>query len=670
MKSLRSLIWLTGIFIVVAFIAGTFFIYGMDPNDYKPQISRLAKENQINLVIDGDLSWSFFPTLAVTTSDVSISGKDVPNITFDEASFSLDWLAILGKTLRLKAIKVVNANIVITETKAQDNSPDFSQSETKEKLNNPDPSSIPFELDIASLNIKRSKLTIMDTDQKSIEFDDVNLTGKNINLDDDILSAVVDFSGVLKVEGIPSLPAQVNLEAKYDTNKHYMELKTFKSDIGLTQLQGNLVVDSLFNAPTAEGSISVINNNLVKLPFEGIPEELKKLSIQMSFSVSETSITMSNIVSILNDFTLTGDASLTLEDQRELNIKLTGSDLIFPTGASKNDEAQIKNTRNDETYQNQAVFLAPIFEPFSHLQGGKGHIEINLGSLNYDQILVKNIHFNLFSNKEIIQIADLSGEIFNGAFKFSSRINTDDSSIRFTGNTSNLDIKKILMFLSDSSEMDGILSVDFSGVSQGITQDEVLDNIVGTGNITAKNLRLNKLNFEKSYCDMAAIIEKRSFSQYVWPNYTKVNNLESEFSIEEQIITVPNFTSGIGNLSIEGDGKVNLNDQSYNFLIKANLDGDKTSENGCPIKSKSIRNINLPLRCEGSLEGDGRVLCLPDKKFMNQILKRKIKDKLFNGLLNSEPSGSEINQSAKNDEIKPADIKEQVIDTLLKGIFK
>ena len=90
MKSLRSLIWLTGIFIVVAFIAGTFFIYGMDPNDYKPQISGLAKENQINLVIDGDLSWSFFPTLAVTTSDVSISGKDVPNITFDEAS--LVWI--------------------------------------------------------------------------------------------------------------------------------------------------------------------------------------------------------------------------------------------------------------------------------------------------------------------------------------------------------------------------------------------------------------------------------------------------------------------------------------------------------------------------------------------------------------------------------------------------
>ena len=670
MKSLRFFIWLTGIFIVGAFIVGTFFINRMDPNDYKPQISRLAEENQINLVIDGDLSWSFFPTLAVTTSDVSISGKGVPNITFEEASFSLDWLAVLGKTLRLKAITVVNANIVITETKAQDNSPDFSQSETKEKLNNPDLSSIPFELDIASLNIKRSKLTFMDTDKKSIEFDDVNLAGKDINLDDDILSAVVDFSGVLKVEGIPSLPAKVNLEAKYDINKHYMELKTFKSDIGLTQLQGNLVVDSLFDAPTAEGSISVINNNLVKLPFEGIPEELKKLSIQMSFSVSETSATINNIVSILNDFTLTGDASLTLEGPRELYIKLTGSDLIFPTGASKNDEAQIKNIKNDETYQNQAVFLAPIFAPFSHLQGGKGHIEINLGSLNYDQILVKNIHFNLFSNKEIIEIADLSGEIFNGAFKFSSRINTDDSSIRFTSNTSNLDIKKILMFLSDSSDMDGILSVDFNGASQGITQDEVLDNMVGTGSIKAKNLKLNKLNFEKSYCDMAAIIEKRSFSEYVWPNYTKVNNLKSEFSIQEQIITIPNFTSGIGNLSIEGDGKVNLNDQSYNFLIKANLDGDKTSENGCPIKSKSIRNKDLPLRCKGSLEGDGRVLCLPDKEFINQILKKKIKDKLFSGLLNSNPSGSAINQSAENDEIKPADIKEQVIDTLLKGIFK
>ena len=670
MKSLRYLIWLIVISIVGAFIAGIFFINGMDPNDYKSKISMLAEEKQINLVIDGDLNWSFFPTLAVTTSDVSISGKGVPNITFEEASFSVDLLAMLGKTLRLKAITVVNANIVVTETKAQDNRSDFSQSETKEKLNNSDSSSIPFELDIATLNIERSKLTIVNTDQKSIEFDDINFAGKDINLDDDIFSAVIDFSGVLKIDGVPSLPAQVNLEAKYDINKHYIELKTFKSDIGLTQLQGNLVADSLFDVPTVEGSISIINNNLVALPFEGIPEELKKLSIQMSFSVSETSINISNIVSILNDFTLTGDASLTLEGQRELNIKLTGSDLIFPTEASKNDEVQIKNTNNDEQYQNQTVFLAPIFAPFSHLQGGKGHIEINLGSFNYNQILVKNIHFNLFSNKEIIEIANFSGEIFNGAFKFSSRINTDNSSIKFTSNTSNLDIKKILISLSEPSDMDGILSVDFSGASQGVTQDEVLDNLVGTGSIKAKNLKLNILNFEKSYCDMAAIIEKRSFSEYTWPNYTKVNNLKSVFSIQEQIITIPNFTSGIGNLSIEGDGKVDLNNQSYNLLIKANLDGDKTSDDGCPIKSKSIRNINLPLRCKGSFEGDGKVLCLPDKKFMNQILKKKIKDQLFNGLLNSKPSGSVINQPTENDEIKPSDIKEQVIDTLLKGIFK
>ena len=55
---------------------------------------------------------------------------------------------------------------------------------------------------------------------------------------------------------------------------------------------------------------------------------------------------------------------------------------------------------------------------------------------------------------------------------------------------------------------------------------------------------------------------------------------------------------------------------------------------------------------------------------MNQILKKKIKDQLFNGLLNSKPSGSVINQPTENDEIKPSDIKEQVIDTLLKGIFK
>ena len=671
MKLLRSFIWLIGISILGAVIAGTFFIYGVDLNDYKPKISKLAENKQINLVIDGDLGWSFFPSLAVTTGDVSISGKDIPSITFEEASFSVDWLAILGKTLRLKAITVINANISITETEEQDSSSGAADTENKVKSNNPDPSSLPFELDIASLNIKNSKLTMVDANQKLIEFDEIYLTGKDINLDDNIFSAVIDFSGVLKIDGAPSLPAEVNLEAEYNIDKHHVELKTFRSDIGLTQLEGKLIAHSLLDAPTGEGSISIINNNLDELPFEGIPKELKRLAIQMSFSVSETSITISNIASTFNDFTLTGDASLKLEGRRELNIKLAGSDLIFPAGESKNSKAQIKNTKNDKKNQHQAVFLAPIFAPFSYLQGGKGHIEINLDSFSFDQILAKNIHFNLFSNKEIIQIADLSGEIFDGTFKFTSRINTGDSnSAKFTNNFRNLDIKQIIASLSDFSDIDGLLSADFNGVSRGITQDEFLENINGAGSIEAKKLRLNKFNFEKSYCDMAAIIEKRSFSEYAWPNYTKVKNLESEFLFHKQIITIPNFSSGIGNLSVKGDGKINLNDQSYNLLLKANLGGDKTSENGCPIKSKSIINKDMPLRCKGTFEVNGSALCLPDQEFINQILKKKIKDKLFDSLLNSKLSKPKINQPGEDIEIKPDDIKEQVIDTLLKGIFR
>ena len=670
MKLLRIFIWLLGILILGAVMAGSFFIYEMNPNDYKPQITELAKDRDINLVIDGDLSWSFFPSLSVRTADVSMSGMDIPSIRFDEANFSLDWLAILGKTIRLKAVTVKNANIVIKATEEQDNNPSDPPLIAEEKLNNFDSLDLPFELDIANLNVKNSKLTMIDVNQKSIELDEINFSGRDINIDDNVFSATISLSGLLKMDGVTDLPTKVDLDAEYDINNHHVELKTFSSDIGSTKLEGNLIANDLRGKATVGGSISVINNSMHELPFENIPEELKKFAIQMNFSLSKKSIAINNITSSLNDFILTGDASLKLEGQRELKISLTGSNLNFPTSITKNSVTEIKNTRINEKNQDQVIFLAPIFTPLSYLHGGKGHIEINLDSLTFDQIKVKNIHLNLFSNKEIIEIADLSGEIFHGTFKLNSRINTSDSnSIIFTHKFTDLDIKNILIYLSDYSDIEGLFTADFNGISRGVTKNELIENMNASGNINAKNLKFNKFNFEKSYCDMAAIIEKRSFSEFKWPNYTEVRNFESKFLLKKQIVTIPNFTSGIGNLSVRGDGNVNLSDQSYNFVLKAKLDGEKTSKNGCPIKSKSIRNKDMPLRCKGSFD-DGSVLCLPDKEFINHILKKKIKEKLFDNLLNSKLSESIGNQSGDDVETKPKDIKEQVIDGLLKGIFK
>jgi len=554
LKLLKALSWLAGLFFIVIIAGVSFLVFGIDPNDYKSELSKLAKENQITLVIEEDLSWSFFPNLVVNLGKSSISGQNIPSITFKRIDFSLGWIELLTKTVSLKAITVHGADIIIREPKEAEKLPIILPLVASEQLNASNSLNLPFELAVAKLSIKDSKLTILPIDQKPIILENINLISKNIRLEDKEFSAKLDFSGDLKLKKTTSLPVSVSFNTRYFLKEDYLELTNLKGNSGPHSLVG------------------------------------------------------------------------------KINLRDT----------------------------------------LKYLQGGKGNAEVNLDILSFDQIVVRNFNLNLSANNEALKISDLSGDIFDGTFDMTSRLdfNKKEPVIKFDININDLNISKVLFSLSEFSAIQGILSADFKGSSQGSSQETLILNLDGVGSLESNNLKFGIFNLEKSYCNMAAIIEKRPSFQHVWPDYTEFNLMQTTFSLNRQMLTIPRFTSGIGNLAISGNGKVNLKEQSYDLLFKANLKGDKTSPTGCPIKSKSIRNKDLPLRCKGSYEKNGGSKCLPDQEFINQILKKKIKDRIFSSLLKATSGGATTNKSEDNEGEQPGDIKEQVIDTLLKGLFK
>ena len=120
MKWLKGLFTLVIVLLLIVVAAATFLLLGIDPNSYKPELEKLAKENNIELSIEGDLSWSFFPNLAVEAGSTKLSGKEagIPDIQFAQADFILDWKALLSRTVRLRAINIDGADIKI-ETAAE-----------------------------------------------------------------------------------------------------------------------------------------------------------------------------------------------------------------------------------------------------------------------------------------------------------------------------------------------------------------------------------------------------------------------------------------------------------------------------------------------------------------------------------------------------------------------
>ena len=300
MKLLKAFIWIICLLGIVAITTASFLMVGVDPNSYKLELSKLAKENGVDLLIDGDLSWSFFPNLAVNAGATSISGKNIPEIHFEQADFSLDWMALLSSTVRLKTISIYGADITIQATAEAENIVAASTKITSTKKQDASIPALPFELAIDGLNLKNAKLTVVSAAQQKTVVEKLNLTGKDLNLDEKPFSIGLQFSTIH-----PDYPIPIDV--------------TFSSQIIFHEKEKMIALES------------------TKLSVNGI----ENLPIALSFNANyqlEKLLTLDNIKFNSDDFTINGDASLKLTSPRKLNIKLRGTDLILPTALQKIDQ--------------------------------------------------------------------------------------------------------------------------------------------------------------------------------------------------------------------------------------------------------------------------------------------------------------------------------------------
>jgi len=704
LKWLKGFFALIVILLLVATAGITFLLVGIDPNSYKPELEKLAKQNNVELSIDGDLSWSFFPNLAVQAGSTDISGKDagIPDIHFEQANFVLDWKALLSRTVRLRAIVIDGADIKIETAEEAANIaalPAAAATTQPEKNNEIE---LPFELAIDELALTNSRITIITAGEPDKILEQLNFTSKGLNLDGQPFSVTLKvvttlpkqpssiaiafdtqlkfqlkeqmaelIDSTLTVDGFKQLPIILHFNALYKGQDDALNLTDISGKVGSAIIAGEINALALQTSPSAEGSLSIQNLLFNELPIEELPEGFKKLDIQTRFSVSETLVKLDQLKLGLDSFNIGGNVSLNLKGLRQLDMALKGDNLVLPTS---NEESE--NT----TSSNQAALLTPILAPLLLLDGGKGHIELNLDSITSDNIRIDQLHLNLFANGNVLEITDLSGAIFDGTFQVATKVDLRGKTpqVKFSKKLVDIDIYSALSTLADQADLRGRLTMDFSGTSHGDTQETLMANVDGNGNLSVKNLQIDNINVERSYCELASLIEKTTLNQ-TWSNNTQLKDLQSDFHWKNQIITLPGLTTGLGNLAISGNGTVNLEQEAYNMLIIANLQGDHTSETGCLVKSKRIRNRDIPFRCTGSFAENGEGSCRPDKQFINQLLQEKIKEALFGKFLKPKsdtsttepPSSDQATDSSEEPTTEePKDIKEQLIDSLLKGIFQ
>ncbi|MFT5259453.1 MAG: AsmA protein [Saprospiraceae bacterium] len=111
MKLLKWAFYLLVIVLLLAVAAGFFIINKVDPNDYKDEISEQVKaQTGRTFVIDGDLSWSFYPRLGFEVGSLSLDNREgfapAKMLSAQGAKIHVAVMPLINKKLEIGRIDV------------------------------------------------------------------------------------------------------------------------------------------------------------------------------------------------------------------------------------------------------------------------------------------------------------------------------------------------------------------------------------------------------------------------------------------------------------------------------------------------------------------------------------------------------------------------------------
>ncbi|TFH84960.1 AsmA family protein [Billgrantia azerbaijanica] len=245
-----------GILAVVVVAVVIYVTTFLDPEDLKPHLVAVVREHSgLELELTGPLSWSFYPRVGVSLSEVEgwlpdRSKDESPFLAFDHAEVSLSFATLLRGELAIDGVTLDGVRLRLERDAAGKGNWEpllerlESQSESAESALSPasagvDPGgdgNLAVALNIASVQVRNGEVLFRDLGtEREWVFESLRLTGTNVNPTQDFpfsasfqlaTHAALDWR---ELERPPGLTSEVSLDgrARLDLSEQHYTLRGF-----------------------------------------------------------------------------------------------------------------------------------------------------------------------------------------------------------------------------------------------------------------------------------------------------------------------------------------------------------------------------------------------------------------------------------------------------------
>ena len=616
-KVIKWLLTLTVTAITLLAVAIVYVAVVIDPNDFKTEIKSAAASQGVELSLDGDLSWQFFPQIGVIAEQVEFAHSAIASGKIGELRLAVSWgelftIDLSSSQLPVGSVEISDATILLAELA---------------------PNTFPMQLNRVNAAVKNFSMT---GDRFPIKASAEVFSGIVLDLET-VVALQVDSSSA-SVENI----AVSDLRASID---------------GLT-LSGQFSADNNFT--TAQGVLLSNRFDLRQL-LNKFGKTFPQLKMpKMSANEALTSVSWKSNFNVNNSGFSTIDTQLNIDNQPlTLNTKIDHSinNLILRVSADQFDLSGYMSATPVSSQPNAALF-APLAVPFA-LWLGRSQMELSLDKLKFADFDADNIYINLFGNQKVLRLSSFNADIFSGQVNATGRVDMRQTLPSFDLQTSltNIDLQSALVATADSSDITGLLSLEAKIQGAGNNLDEIILALRGDGQVTIADPSYAAINAEETFCNAAALFAGGSVRND-WAPGTQFETGTGTFTLGDGKLLIRDLTTATGNLSITSRGTVQLAQKRFNITANTRVNGSSTSASGCSV-NKRLQNRNLPFVCTGSYNQGGKTSCKPDENLIKDMLKGSVYEKLGEQLFNT-PATEDGDDQQQSDPLK----------SLLKGIFE
>ncbi|WP_406732857.1 AsmA family protein [Vibrio scophthalmi] len=708
MKKLALIIAIPVVAILAVVLA---LVLLVNPNQFKPLIVEQAKQQTgLDLVIDGDISWKFFPSVGFTLGQTALKnpqgftqpnlfkveqvGVDVSVMPLFSQQLDIGEITLDGAEFYLETRKdgVKNIDALSQNQASAQQEPANQESSSNETAPAASPAS-DWSISLAGVAITNALLDIQDQQTGShTKLYDVSLTLSEFAFDQwskaDFAAKGETNQQKFTAQGTAELNLakgfsqyalrNIAFDASYnDANNQIdeakIELATFEFDKAnalkysvkgtAAELGLNLKGNAQLSVDKALSKV-VMNQWVLDANFEGasLPQSPMKVDMLSDLSFDLTKNHLSFILEKLtaNALQFDGKLDVTLTDIPKIVFNLHSPDIdvdaFLGQGSSEQTVANSESGSKPAAEKSSAPAAATTEqEPeLSALKSLDVTGAIAIDKFKAANAKMQNVTAKFSVNRGVAKLTSFNSNLYDGSIKATATLDARKSPASYSAKSfiTGVKVQPLLIDVADNDKLEGTGNIDVDVRGRSLTPSGIKQNLVGTVKINFADGAVNGLNVAQLIRENYAKFKGQSLEGQDVAKKTDFSAMTATLTLNKGVVKTDNLHAQSPLLRVRGAGSANYIKETVDFTISTSIVGSLEGQGGKDIDE--LKDLTIPVNVSGSWSKPKFKLVFDD------VLKQKAEKEINRGL---EKLDEKLGDKIKDEKTKEA------VNSLIKGLF-